>query len=206
MKSKHKCKEKIKQNVINAKNITLENVAKTSKTIENNLKKNFEYLKEQALAELKEYCQQLLLSDCLTFQRKIDDMQKKYDKTYNRTKLSLDKFYKEALNMEKMKAQEKYELEKPEINIKPSVKMCNNKKEMLKIQIVEKLKKLNKYNQQLTFLKNEIEIVLNNYTKFVILTEKSNSTINFILDKEKMYEKYLGCPTAIEIEHLIDYE
>lgn len=206
METKHKCKENIKQNVINAKKITLENVANTSKTIENNLKNEFEYLKEQALAELKEYYQKLLLSNRLTFERRIDDMQKKHDKTYNRTKLSLDKFYKEALNLEKIKSQEKYLLEKPEINIKPSVKMYNNKKETLEIQIAEKLKKLNKYNQQLTFLKNEIEIVLNNYTKLVILTEKSNSAINFILDKEKMYEKYLGCPTAIEIEQLIDYE
>lgn len=206
MESKHKCKEKIKQNVINAKKITLENVAKTSKTIENDLKKEFEYLKKQAVAELKEYYQQLLLSDRLTFERRINDIQKKHDKIYNRTKLSLEKFYKEALDLEKMKSQEKYVLENPEFNIKPSVKMYNNKKEMLKIQIAEKLKKLNKYNQQLTFLKNEIEIVLNNYTKLVILTEKSSSTIHFILDKEKMYEKYLGCPTEIEIEQLIDYE
>lgn len=206
MESKHKCKEKIRQDVINAKKITLENVAKTSKTIENNLQKEFEYLKKRALTELKEYYQQLLLSDRLTFERIIDGMQKKHDETYNSTKVSLEKFYKEAVDLEKMKLREKNVLEKPKINIKPSVKMYNKKKEMLKMQIAEKLEKLNKYNQQLTFLKNVIEIVLNNYTKLVILTEKSNSAINFILDKEKMYEKYLEYPTAIEIKQLIDYE
>lgn len=75
--------------------------------------------------------------------------------------------------------------------------------ESIKKQKAEVLEKLNQTNLQIEFYKRKINNVLNNYADIISSTEKLDSNINFILDKNKMLHKYLSRPTENESQQLI---
>lgn len=172
-----------------------EDISKTSIALENNLKEEFEHYKERNLTNMKEYYQQLILSDHLKFKNKIDNLKKEHDKIFNDMKLSFEKYYKGVFEIVNKKLHEKLMLIKSKLILNSSHK-TSEINGILKSQITQKLKNLNRKNQQIYFLKDKIETILNNYVNLVIFMEESSS--NYVLNIEKMYRTYLGSPVTIE--------
>lgn len=176
----------------------LEDISKTSIAIENYLKEEFEHYKKRNLANMKEYYQQLFLSDRLKFENQIDNLKREHNKIFNEMKLAFEKYYKGVFdNMVNKNLHEKLMLTKPESILNSSHKTSGNN-DMLKSQVTQKLKNLNRKDQQIYYLKDKIKTILNNYVNLVIFTEESSSSFNYVLDIEKMYRTYLECPASIE--------
>jgi len=166
----------------------------------------FDSYKGQCLANTKENYQYLMKSHRLEFENYLNDLKKKHKNNYENLKNSLKKSYQKAFNLAQIKLQSKL-LQKnkksvPKLSIEHDDTHKNVTISFLK-QKTEKFEMFYQNDQKLTFCKNKIKSVLNNYSKLVISMENLNSNKNYILDKEKMFEKYLSFPTTIQLKQLI---
>lgn len=82
-------------------------IEKSLKYRENYLKQEFGFVKEQNIADFKEYYRQLLMSYRLQFEKKKDDIEKKHSKKYKHIRKSYTEKYKKMLDLEKIKLEEK---------------------------------------------------------------------------------------------------
>lgn len=202
--SKENCKNKIKQNALDAEKTILEELAKTLIKLENDLKTEFERYKEENLSKMKEYYHRLLLADRLKFENQIDDLKKKHDKVFKDTRFTLEKYYKEKIDSVNNKLQEKLLLTKSEFALHSSHKTRPNN-EFLESRVAQKLMKLNRIDQQLRFFKDKIKTILNNYANLTIFIEESGgSSLNYVLDIKKMYQTYLGSSTDVYSDRMMD--
>lgn len=171
---------------------------------ENHLKKELRCFEESNLTEFQEYYRQLLESYRSQHENRINAVEKEYENKYELMKVSLQKKYKDIIdariNLFKEKLNKKSEIISNSLvdNDKSTKKV-----ESLKNQITEKHDELNQKNRQLEFCKKNIKNVLNNFVNLSTLTtRKHNSVTNNILDKQKMFQKYLGLPTEVDLELL----
>lgn len=174
------------------------------------LNQMFDSFKEQSLADAKENYQNLIMSYNLKFENHLVDVKKEHNKNYENMKNSLKKSYREAFDSAKIKLQMKLLQNKSEsvseLSVKRDDDIDRKITESLLKQKTEKLEMLNQKHQELKFCKSKIKSVLNNYSQLLIMTENLNSSGNYILDKNKMFEKYLSHPTAMELKQLIHDE
>lgn len=203
MNLKNTCQEKIKQDKINLKKTMLFQVEKSIREREEYLQLEFERFKEQNLTEYEEYYRQIIVSYRLWCENQLDDVKKEREKIYKNTKISLEKKYKEIINTKKIKQQREL-IKKSEFSLKSSnvrdLKIQSEKESFNKC-IMAKVDELNRKDQQLEFCKDKIKCVLNNYSNSLTLALKHrNSDVSYVLDKQKLFQKYLGQPTAVELE------
>ncbi|CAI6363883.1 unnamed protein product [Macrosiphum euphorbiae] len=112
----NKCEEKQKQYKIDAKNMMHKSIEKYLTCREHYIKQEFEYFKEQNLADFKEYYRLLILSYRLRFEKKLDDIEKNHRSNYDKKKQSLVYKYKKKFDLEKTKLEEKLLSEKPSLS------------------------------------------------------------------------------------------
>lgn len=201
--AKNKCREKLKQDSLNLEKTTLENIEKSSILIENELNEEFQYFKEQNLAKLKKYYDQILLNDRLRHEKQLSDIQNKHEKTYNNVKTALEKRYKEILDSKKVILREKLTAKDTKTILELLQNTKENKIEMFKAQIDKKLKILKRKDQQLIFIKDKIKNILNNYINIVTMIEKHNGRENYVVNRDKLFSVYLKSPTEVELEKLL---
>jgi len=112
----NKCEEKQKQYKIDAENIMYSSIEKYLKWREHYIKQEFGYFKEQNLADFKEYYRRLISSYRLSFEEKLDDIEKKHRSNYEKIKQSSEYKYKKNFDLEKTKLEKKLLMEKPSLS------------------------------------------------------------------------------------------
>lgn len=203
MNLREKYENEIKQYAINAEKIAIKNIEKTLKIKEKNLSLEFEYFRDQNLADFREYYRQLIINCNLKYKNYQNDLKNEHNEKYENTKKLLKEKYKISLDSEKTRLQMKLQYKNTKLSVTNGDETIHNRIAWLKNQKAEKLKKLKQIRRDLEFCKGKIKIVLNNYENAVTLTEKRSSDIDYLLDKNKMTQKYLGPSTAEELKRFI---
>lgn len=194
---------KIKQYTTDAEKMALKNIEKTLIAIEKNLSLEFGYFKDQNLADFREYYRQLIMNCNLKYENYQYDLKNEHNEKFENTKQLLVEKYKKSLNSAKTRLQMELQSKNKKLSDARGDETKRNRIAWLKNQKSKKLGKLKQIHRDLEFCKEKIKSVLNNYESAVILTEKRSSDIDYVLDKNKMTQKYLGPPTAEELERFI---
>jgi hypothetical protein len=195
--------KKLKQHTIDTEKITLLNIEKSLEEQEVYLKQKFQKIKEQYLANFQKRKKQLMMSYNDKFQNKLNYTKKKHNENYKNTKLSLDNFYKNELNLMKLDLENK---SKKKTIISEIPNFENDEVKAKETQYLEKLKKLEQKEQQIEFFKTEIKSVLSDFVQLVNLKERQTVNVNYGIDENKMFQKYLGPITEDDFKQLNQYE
>lgn len=208
MEVKSKCEEKIKQLVVDIEKRATINLNKLITATEKYLNLEFEYVEEQNLSEYKEYYLQLTMYYELKFKNNLDNMKKEHEENYKTVKNRIMVKHKNDFDSVKIKLQNKLQAQRVEVIPKLSVihdgDEKRKKRECFEKQKADKYEELIWSNQQLEYFKEKIKSVLNNYySNATTFLEKQR--FGYVLDKEKIFQKYLQqCrPTEIELEQSI---
>lgn len=199
---KDSCDEKLKQHAIDAEKITLKNIEKSLVEREAYLKQEFRFIEEQNLADLNDYYQQLNSAYRCKFKGKLNYLKKEHDENYKKTKISLANKYSEELNLMKLNFENKLFSKNNKI-ISEISSLKNDEKKAKETEYLEKCKKLMQREEEILFVKETIKNILKNYVKLVNMKEQQSSNGNYGIDENKLFEKYLSCPTEVDFEQWI---
>lgn len=165
----------------------------------------FGYFKEQSIADFQDYYRQLISMYRQRFERHLEDAKREHAEDYEELKQSLQKRNREAYESKKKFFEEKLLVIESAFAVDQTPvyndDIKRKKKEIFEKIKTKKLDTLNRKDRQLNFCKEKIESVLRNYISLVVAAGDGH-----LLDKNNLFQKYLGSPTAVELKRVIHEE
>lgn len=205
---KQRHEKKLKQLVVGMEKIAATNIENSLKATETYLKHEFGYVEEQSILEYKEYYRKLIMYYQFKLNNHFETINKCHEENYETMKNTIMKKNKDEFDLIEIKFLNKLQAQKaqiiPKLSLNQDGKKNKEKNECSVRQKSDKLDELKRNNQRLKFYKAEIKKMLNNYLNAVTSMEKQR--FDYVLNKEKIFQKYLCDPTAVELEQLITYK
>lgn len=183
----------------------MKDIEKWSKERERCQQQEFGYFKEQSIADFKDYYRQLITTYRMRFERHLEDLKTEHTQHYEKLKESLQKRNRKTYDSKKKYLEEKLLSIESEFAV-DQIPVYNDdikrkKKEIFERIKTKKLDMINRKNRQLKFCREKIESVLHNYINLVVAADNGH-----LLDKNNLFHKYLGSPTAAELKRVIQEE